>query len=289
MAIFKGVFPALVTPFRENGEINAKAMEQLVELNLDKGVSGFYVGGSTAESFMLSPDERKYALEIVMDATKGKADVIANIGMFSTQQGIDLAKHAEKLGVSAISSVPPFYFKFNMQEYYRYYSDILDEVSLPMFIYNVPAMSGVNFTEQDFDKFFQHKRIIGVKYTSYDLFLMQKLIQKYPDKTIFIGHDEIYLSALATGAKALIGSTVGLMAEKFIKIEKLFQAGKQEEALQVQGKVNQIVSVLVKIGVFKGVKAALELRGIPCGTCRKPLQPLTDEELHMLKDALKLL
>ena len=289
MAGFKGVFPALVTPFKENGEINAKAMEQLVKLNLEKGVSGFYVGGSTAESFMLSPEERKYALEIVVDAVGGKAEVIANIGIFSTQQAIDLAKHAEKLCVSAISSVPPFYFTFNMREYYRYYSDILAEVSLPMLIYNVPAMSGVNFTERDFDQFFQHERIIGVKYTSYDLFLMQKLIQKYPDKTILIGHDEIYLSALAAGAKALIGSTVGLMAEKFIRIEALFLAGKLEEALHIQGEVNQIVSVLVKIGVFKGIKAALELRGIPCGTCRKPFQPLDDEELQMLKDVLKLL
>ncbi|MDL2294947.1 dihydrodipicolinate synthase family protein, partial [Ruminococcaceae bacterium OttesenSCG-928-D13] len=192
MTNFGGVLPALVTAFNRNGEIDAKAMERLVKFNLEKGVTGFYVGGSTAESFMLSPEERKYALEIVMDAVEGKADIIANIGFFSTQQGIDLAKHAEKLGVSAISSVPPFYFKFNMEEYYAYYSDILEEVQLPMLIYNVPAMSGVNFTEQDFDRFFQHERIMGVKYTSYDLFLMQKLIQNHPTKTVFIGHDEIY-------------------------------------------------------------------------------------------------
>lgn len=289
MVQFKGVFPALVTPFDENGKINDKAMERLVRYNLEKGVSGFYVGGSTAESFMLSIDERMHALEVVMSAIGGKVDVIANIGVFSTDQGIKLAKHADRLGVSAISSVPPFYFKFNIQEYYQYYSDILNEVSAPMLIYNVPAMSGVNFTEQDFNRFFSHDRIIGVKYTSYDLFLMQRLIQQHQEKTVFIGHDEIYLSALAAGAKALIGSTVGLMAEKFIKIESLYNACKIEEALEVQSDVNKIVSVLVKIGVFKGVKAALELQGIPCGQCRKPFQPLNNEDMSLLKDILKIL
>lgn len=77
---------------------------------LEKGVSGFYVGGSTGESYLLSVEERRRMLELVMKAVGGRADVIANIGVFSTKQGIELAKHAESLGVSAVSSVPPFIF-----------------------------------------------------------------------------------------------------------------------------------------------------------------------------------
>lgn len=289
MTQFKGVFPALVTPFDSGGRIDERGIEKLVAYNVEKGVAGFYVGGSTAESFMLTAEERMHVLEVVMAAVSGKAQVIANIGLFSTEQGIQLAQHADRLGVSAISSVPPFYYKFTMPEYIQYYSDILAAVSVPMLIYNVPAMSGVQFAEQDFAQFFTHERIIGVKYTSYDLFLMQKLIQQYPQKNILIGHDEIYLSALAAGAQALIGSTVGLMAEKFIEIERLFRSGRTEEALQIQGIVNRIVSVLVKVGVFKGVKAALEMRGIPCGPCRKPFQPLSAEELDLIKHAMKFL
>lgn len=289
MARFQGVFPALVTPFDQHGRVDDRAIEKLVAYNLEKGVAGFYVGGSTGESFMLSAEERMHVLEVVMAAVSGKAEVIANIGLFSTAQGIQLAAHADQLGVSAISSVPPFYYKFNMAEYAQYYSDILDAVSVPMLIYNVPAMSGVLFSEEDFARFFAHDRIIGVKYTSYDLFLMQRLIQQHPDKNVLIGHDEIYLSALAAGARALIGSTVGLMAEKYLEIERLYLAGKLEDALQIQGEVNQIVAVLVSIGVFKGVKAALEMRGIPCGECRKPFQPLNAEETVLLIDVMKLL
>ena len=286
MKRFQGVFPALVTPFTSEGKVDGNAMEKLVKWNLDKGVSGFYVGGSTAESFLLSADERKYALEVVMNTVGNKADVIANIGMFSTEQGIDLAKHADRLGVSAISSVPPFYFKYNQNEYFKYYADILQEVSVPMLIYNVPALSGVNFTEADFDNFFAHDKIIGAKYTSYDLFMMQRMISQHQDKSIIIGHDEIYLSALAAGARALIGSTVGFMAEKYIQIEKLYQEGKMHEALQIQSDVNEIISVLSRIGVFKGVKAALSILGIPCEECRKPFQPLSSEEMQLLSTVL---
>jgi N-acetylneuraminate lyase len=281
-----GVFPALVTPFTDDGKINIKAIEQLVNVNLEKGVSGFYVGGSTAESFLQSPDERKFILEKVVKIIHGKAKIIANIGLFSTEQGIDFAKHADKLGVDAISSVPPFYFKYTLNEYFNYYKDILDTVSVPMIIYNVPAMSGILFSEDDFARFFKDERIIGVKYTSYDLYLMQKLIAQYPEKIFFIGHDEIFLSALAAGAKAAIGSTICFMAEKYIQIQQHFNNQNMTEALKIQSEVNRIIGVLIKIGVFKGVKAALDLQGIQCGQCRKPFQPLDIEELHILKDIL---
>jgi N-acetylneuraminate lyase len=286
MNTISGIFPALATPFNDDGKINGKAIEQIVNINLEKGVSGFYVGGSTAESFLLSPEERKYALETTVKAVHGRAKVIANIGFFSTGQGIDLAKHADKLGVDAISSVPPFYFKYTLNEYFNYYKDILDTVSVPMIIYNVPAMSGIIFAENDFVKFFEDERIIGVKYTSYDLYLMQKLVAQYPEKIFFIGHDEIFLSALAAGAKAAIGSTMCFMAEKYIQIQQHFGNQNMTEALKIQSEVNRVIGVLIKIGIFKGVKAALDLQGIHCGQCRKPFQPLDIEELHILKDIL---
>ena len=116
--------------------------------------------------------------------------------------------------------------------------------------------------------------------------MMQRMISQHQDKSIIIGHDEIYLSALAAGARALIGSTVGFMAEKYIQIEKLYQEGQMHEALQIQSDVNEIISVLSRIGVFKGVKAALSILGIPCGECRKPFQPLSSEEMQLLSTVL---
>lgn len=190
MKKFTGIYPALVTPFDEHGAINPKAVSELVDRCLEKGVSGFYVGGSTGESFLLSPDERRYMLEQVMKAVNGSVDVIANIGVFATEQGLELAKHAESLGVSAISSVPPFYFPFTMDEYVQYYNDLAEGVSVPVIVYNIPAMSGITFKTEDIDRLFANDKIIGMKHTSYDLFQLERILKNYPEKNIFCGHDE---------------------------------------------------------------------------------------------------
>lgn len=287
MKKFTGIFPAIVTPFGEDGRINRSAVEKLVETALEKGVSGFYVGGSTGESYMLTMAERREMLEYVVKAVNGRADVIANIGLFATEHGIEMAKHAESLGVSAISSVPPFYFSFGMEEYVQYYNDLAAATSLPVIIYNIPAMSGIKFTTDVIDRFFSNEKIIGMKHTSYDLFQLQRVLKTHPEKSIFCGHDELFVSAAAVGAEAGIGSTYNFMAEKFVKIQKLVKENNWEEAQKVQDEVNNVVEELIKLGVFKGVKAALKLQGIDCGDCRKPFLPLTDEQIKELARVLE--
>lgn len=287
MKKFTGIYPALITPFDDNGEINMQAIEQLVESAIAKGVSGFYVGGSTGESYLLSIEERKQVLEMVVKVVGGRVSIIANIGMFATEHGIALARHAQQLDIAAISSVPPFYFKFNMDEYAAYYSDIADAVSVPLIIYNIPAMSGVHFGKQDIDRLFTKDNIVGMKHTSYDLFQMQQVIEAHPEKSVFIGHDELLLSAYAAGARAAIGSTFNFMAEKFAAIEKLFLQKQLAEALVIQGQVNSVIEVLAEIGVFKGVKAALKMQGIDCGVCRKPFAPLSEAAEKRLAEVLE--
>lgn len=278
MKKYKGIFTALVTPFDKDGKVNASCLQKLVEMNLKKGVAGFYVGGSTGESYLLTPAERKYALEAVLEAVEGKADVIANIGMFATEHGAELAEHAKKAGASAISSVPPFYFPFNMKEYVHYYTTIAERIRMPMIIYNIPAMSGITFGWDDLERLLENEHITGMKHTSYDLFQLQQMISGYPDKTVFIGHDEILLPAFSAGAEAAIGSTFNFMAEKFICIARLLEEGKGKEALKIQDTANRIIRVLCKVGIFKGVKYALKLKGYDCGNCREPFLPLSESE-----------
>ena len=287
MKKFTGIFPALVTPFDENGRVNPEMIGKIVEHCLAKGVSGFYVGGSTGESYLLSADERRLALEEVMKAVDGRAKVIANIGVFATEHGVELAKHAESLGVDAISSVPPFYFSFNMNEYVQYYNDLADCVDVPVVIYNIPAMSGISFKNDDIDRFFANEKIIGMKHTSYDLFQAQRVIKKYPEKTVFCGHDELFLSATAIGAQAGIGSSFNIMSEKFVKIQQLVAENKWDEAAVIQDQANAVIEALCKVGVFKGIKAALKLQGMDCGVCRKPFQPLDNDQISYLQTVLE--
>lgn len=287
MEKFKGIYPALITPFDKKGRINPEMVQKVVDNCLAKGVSGFYVGGSTGESYLLSTDERKEMLEYVVKAVNDRGNVIANIGVFATEQGIELAKHAESLGVSAISSVPPFYFSFSMEEYVQYYNDLADSVDVPVIIYNIPAMSGISFKTSDIETLFSNDKIIGMKHTSYDLFQLERVLKKYPEKNIFCGHDELFLSASAIGVQAGIGSTFNFMAEKFVRIQKLIDESKWTEAAEIQDEANAVIEELCRIGVFKGVKAALKLQGMDCGDCRKPFQPLKDEQIVELQKVLQ--
>ncbi|NLC69480.1 MAG: N-acetylneuraminate lyase [Clostridiaceae bacterium] len=283
---FRGIFPALLTPFTGEDQINKQALGQLVKMNIDKGVDGFYVGGSTAEAFLMSLDERKEILEIVLEECSNQVTIIAHVGFISTNNAIELAKHAQALGADAISSIPPFYYNFSFDEIKRYYFDLLNAVDLPLIIYNFPSFSGVTFDSANIGAFLDNKRIIGIKHTSSDFFSLERFKQYRNDIIVYTGYDEMFLSGLAAGADGGIGSTYNFMAEKFIEIKQLFDNNRVDEAKIIQNKVNNIIEVLVKVGVFQGEKAILEMMGIPMGNCRKTFKTLTPEEVTLLKETL---
>lgn len=283
---FKGIFPALLTPFDKEDKVNIAVLEEITEYNIKKGVDGFYVGGSTAEAFLLTEEERIQVMETVSKVAKGRVTLIAHIGCISTAQAIRLAKVAKELGYDAISSVSPFYYKFSFAEIKKYYFDIVDAVDLPMLIYNFPAFSGVNLTVDNISEFLSDERFIGVKHTSSDYFALEQFKSTYPDKLVYNGFDEMFMAGLAMGADGAVGSTFNLMAEKFIKIRNLFAENKVEEARKVQNEANIIIRALCKVGVMQGEKAVMDALGFDMGPARAPFGPLTEEQKKELLDTV---
>ena len=286
MQKLKGIFPALLTPFTKEDKINEKALQQLVKMNIDKGVDGFYVGGSTAEAFLLSLEERKYIVDIVAQEAKGKCAIIVHIGCISTDQAVELGKHAEKAGVDAVSSIPPFYYNFSFPEIKSHYFEIVNRVNLPMVMYNFPAFSGVTLNSDNIGEFLKDPRFIGIKHTSSDFFSLERFKQTYKDVLVYNGFDEMFLAGLSMGADGGVGSTYNFMAEKFIRIKQLFGEGRMEEARRVQNEANNIIKVLVKVGVLPGEKEVLNQMGLEFGECRKPFKKVSEEEKEMLRKVL---
>lgn len=284
-----GIYPALITPFTSGDELDRAALRRVIEYNIKKGVDGFYVGGSTGESLLMSKGERKALLEETVAAVNGRAKVLAHIGCFHTQDSIELARHAMEAGACAVSSLPPFYYKFTLAELTAYYMDIVEAVPLPMIVYNAPELTGISFDSGNLGPIFASERVGGIKFTSYDLYQMQRIIAAYPDKCVINGHDEIYLPSLAAGSRCAIGSTFNFMAERFIEIRRLFREGNLDAAAAVQDRVNAVIDALIRVGVFRGVKGMLNLLGLDCGECRKPFAPLTREEYAQLEAALRAL
>ena len=279
---FKGIFPALLTPFDGQDRVDTEVLGRLVDYNLQKGVDGFYVAGSTAEVFLLDAKERLAVMETVSSRAGGKCTLIAHIGCISTKQAIEYAREAKEMGYDAISSVAPFYYKFSFEEIRRYYFDIVDAVDLPMLIYNFPAFSGVNLTTDNIREFLADDRFLGVKHTSSDFYALEQFKAGFPDKVVYNGYDEMFLAGLSMGADGGIGSTFNFMAEKYIEIRRLFQENDMSAAQALQREVNTILRALVEVGVMQGEKAIMEGLGFPLGQARSPFAPLSGAQKEKL-------
>lgn len=277
-----GIMPALVTPYKKDGEVNLPELKKLVRTLLEDGAEGFYVCGSTGECFMLRDEERKSIMEAVTQEVNGRVPVIAHVGTIWADQAADLAKHAASCGVTAVSSVPPFYYKFSFQEIVDYYKILSDSTDLPVVIYNFPAFSGVSINSQNIGEIIGQCRVGGLKYTDHNLFELEKIRRKFPDLTIMYGHDEVLLNALPIGISGAIGSTFNAMTPKYKRVMEAYYTGNLEEASKVQHEASAIVEMLVKVGVFRGVKYLLTKKGIECNGCRKPFRELTEEEKGFL-------
>ena len=286
MKRFEGIYPAIITPIDEMEQINEKALAQVIERSVAQGVAGFYVSGSTGESFLLRDEQRAQLIRVVCEIVGGRRDVIANIGAFSTKGSIELAHVAVKSGATAVSAVPPFYFPYSKQEIVQYYFDIAKAAGLPVIIYNIPKMSGVSFKTGELIELLAHEGIAGVKQTTMDLMQTETLVRTCGNKAVFNGHDEILLPALSVGVKASIGSTFSIMADVFIRLMKAFDAKDMERARYLQGKANAMIKTLLEIGIFPAIEGVLKLQGIDCGNCIKPFQPLKTADYDKLEKAL---
>ena len=286
MKKLEGVVSALVTPFDDGDNIREDSIRRIINYNLKNGVSGFYVCGSTGESLLLTLDERKRILEIVKDEVKDRAFIIANIGCMGTKFSIELAKHAEETGVDAISSFPPIYYKFSFDEIKEYYFDIADSVNVPLIIYYIPSFTNVEMSLENFSELLEHKNIMGVKFTSMNLFMLER-IKALSNKTIFNGFDEVFLGGLSLGADGMIGSTCNIVPAIIRAIYDSFRSKEMEKAYIYQQKLNEIINDIKDFGIIPATKVILSLIGIECGKPRKPFKALEEEEIARLSSLMK--
>lgn len=279
-----GLYAALATPYAGDGSVSEKCLRSLVNFVLDQKIGGLYVGGSTGEALLQGIDERTRILQVVADEARERARLIGQVGAISTRDACRLAQVCAKEGYHAISAIPPIYFPYSKEEILQYYRTLADAAGeLPLIVYNVPALSGVKFTTDDLAALIEIPGVKGIKQTSLDLYQTEQLRRRYPDLVILNGYDEIFLPALAVGVDGGIGSTFNIMGNRFNKILRLFNEGRNKEALVEQSKCNEIIDALVVGGVFTSIKYVLYKMGvIENPTCREPLPSVPRGRLDVL-------
>lgn len=279
----KGIIPAFITPFDNDGNLNTEAAKQHAKNLAADGANGLYVGGSSGEMALLSVDERKKLLESVIEAVPDMP-LIVHIGAISALDAVELAKHAESCNVAAISSVTPFYYKYSFDEIKGYYEMISDAVDTPMVIYNIPNLSGSNLSMDQLCSLMEIKGVAGMKFTSSDYFAFERIRRAFPDKILYNGADEMLMSGLAMGADGGIGTNYNFICHKMVRVYEKFNSGDIAGALEEQHKINDIVQILFRYKYLPAVKTMIKLKGLDCGNCRPPFGRLTDKEIEELKN-----
>lgn len=291
---YQGIIPAFYAVYDKDGNISKDGVRAFTRHLIKKGVQGLYVCGSSGECIYQNKEERKTVLEEVMKEAKGKIVIIAHVACNNTKDSVELAAHAQSLGVDAIASIPPIYFHLPPYAIANYWNTISAAApDTDFIIYNIPQLAGVALTMPLFEMMLQNKKVVGVKNSS----MPTQDIQMFKarggkDFTVFNGPDEQFIAGRSIGADGGIGGTYAVMPELFLTIDKLFNKGEILKAQETQNKVNSIIYKMceAKGNLYAVMKEIIKRReGLDLGGVREPLMNLFPEDEKIVLEAISLI
>ena len=293
---FSGVFTAVVTPFNRNDEIDLDNLGLLIRSQMDDGVNGILLAGTTGEGPMLSLSEIEEIIGYTVDLTRDKDLIImAGTGCVSIKDTLAITRRAFELGVDAVVTLPPYYLKkITSPGLIAYYDRIMSE-AVPdgkhMFVYDIPQITGITMEMGFFEGLLklQEQKFCGVKDSIGDFAHSQDLIQRFPGLRVMIGTDKLLLKGLQTGAAGSITAGTNVLASYASRVYRAFIQGDLDEAQQLQEKLTAARSVLEKFTPFSiGLKSLLAHRFKTANwELRLPLLPLSLSERESLIQMLK--
>jgi 4-hydroxy-tetrahydrodipicolinate synthase len=283
---FRGSFTALVTPFK-NGSLDEKAFRDLVEWQLSEGTNGLVPVGTTGESPTLSHDEHKRVVEWCVGQAKGRVPVVAGTGSNSTDEAIDLTRHAEEAGADAALIVTPYYNKPTQEGLYQHFKAINDAIGIPIIIYNIPARSVIDMSVETMKRLFELKNIAGVKDATANMVrISQQRCDIGPDFNQLSGEDATALGFNAHGGHGCISVTSNVAPRLCAEFQSACLRGDYAAALSLQDKLMPLHNALFIETNPSPAKYALSVLGRCADTVRLPLVTLTDKTKVAVREAM---
>ena len=285
----RGILPALCTPFDDSGQqVAVERVPPLVGALLDAGSTGFFVCGGTGEGKAMSVAERKQMAATAMSAVSGAVPLILQVGATSTENAVELARHAATLGVDAIASVAPIDRANDLGAAVSHYAAIGAATDLPFYVYWLAQTADKNVTaEQYLEAMEVVPNFTGVKFTDTNFYLFQQLVDLADGRLNMIsGPDEMCVAGMVMGSDAAIGSTYNIMPRLFVGMRRSFENNDIRPAMEAQARANKVISLMFNTGgVLPGLKAVLGWRDIPVGPPRVA-PPLSAEDETALRKGL---
>ncbi len=291
---YKGIIPAFYACYDEEGNVSPERTKKLVKHFVKKGVKGLYVCGSSGECIYQSKEERKLILENVMEEARGKLTIIAHVAANNTKDSMELAAHAESLGVDAIAAIPPIYFRLPEYAVAKYWNDISSAApNTDFFIYSIPQLTGITLTRSLLHIMLENPKVIGVKSSAMEVEdICEFKLYGRNDLIVFNGEDTQLVAGRSMGADGGIGGTYGVMPELYLKLNELFDNKQIEKATKLQFKVTKIINILTscKSNLYAIEKEILRRReNIDIGGVRAPLPSYLKNDEEKIELSIKLI
>ena len=285
-SLFRGVLPALVTPFR-NGAVDEEAFSRLVERQIAGGVHGLVPVGTTGETATLSHEEHRRVVEICVAVAGGRVPVIAGAGSNSTKEAIGLAQHAEKAGADAVLVVSPYYNKPTQEGLYQHFKAINDAIGIPIIMYNIPSRSVIDISVDTMKRLYELRNIAGVKDATANMTrVSQQRAALGPDFNQLSGEDITALGFMAHGGHGCISVTSNLAPRLCAQFQSACLRGDFATALTLQDKLAPLhIDLFVETSPAP-IKYGMSLIGRCENLLRLPMVPATEKAQIAVREAM---
>lgn len=285
--MFEGTLTALITPF-ENGRVDEAALRRMVEIQIEAGIDGLVPCGSTGESATLSHAEHNRVVELTIEAAAGRVPVVAGTGSNSTQEAIELTRHAKSAGAAGALLLSPYYNKPTQEGIFQHYAAVARETELPLVIYNIPGRTASNISPETIGRLARLDHIVGIKEASGDLDQIAHVVAACPsDFAVLSGDDSLTVPLMAVGGKGVISTSSNVAPSQMAELVRTMAAGDVACARNLHHALLPLFDVLFCETNPIPVKAACAALGWCGDEIRLPMTKITAPNLERLKVVMK--
>jgi 4-hydroxy-tetrahydrodipicolinate synthase len=292
--MFRGLMPAMITPFDERGEVDLGATEAVIERFIEAGVDGISPLGSTGEFSHLTGDERKRFAREVVRIVGGRVPLVIGVGAAGTKEGIEFARHAEKVGADAVLVVSPFYWKVGEEALFRHFAAVAESVDIPVLLYNFPMLTGIDLSVRLIARVAsEYPNVTGLKDTvteySHIVSVLREVKPLRPDFSVLAGFEDQILPGLLAGSDGAISGLSNIAPELFVDLVRSAKEGDLQKAAELHRRVLSLMALgACSDPPIAALKLAMKKLGVPISpTVRGPALPVPEEAHEKVEGVLR--
>jgi dihydrodipicolinate synthase/N-acetylneuraminate lyase len=290
-----GIIPPMITPLLDRDKLDVAGLERLIERILDGGVSGLFILGTTGEGPSLGYRLRRELVERVCRQVKSRVPVLVAITDTAFAESLNVARHAADAGANAVVAAPPYYLPEAQPELREYLDHLVPELPLPLYLYNMPALTKVSYELETVRHAMDLPRVVGLKDSSGNLDYFKRvagLLKHRPDWSLLIGPEEKLFAALQVGGHGGVSGGANLFPRLYVKLCETYRAGDRAQAQELQKQIQRVSDSLYHIGkhsssIIKGIKCALACLGVCDDFMAEPFHRFRAEERKLVESRLR--